>query len=282
MELTPHFRVVRFSPTPEINEPVNVALLVIEEKARLVTDKEFQKLACVSPRFDTKILRSWLEQIQDELSDVTPEEAPAFLASRTAQIQVGEPQRLMDKLASSYESKLIDIYLRRQTRPHKTGDSHLKYVDTLLENALKKMSMGASHMLKRARPSDFMSQESLNLIAAKNIHFSRVLSGSKRLVLMDGLNLSVASKSQIRNRALDIGFGFYTFGTAKDRLERIEKREIARVGFIFQEPSMLDPELSYAVEQVHRDSDMMVKPSAGENVDKLAALLKSSSEALIA
>jgi hypothetical protein len=266
---------------PEVNEPINVALLGLDNRARLLTDKEFPKLACVSPRFDTNTLQFWLKQVQDELGSIKlgsikPEEAPAYLASRTAQIQVGEAQHFTRTVSKDFEDKLIDVYLRRQTRPHRTGDGHQQYVDTLLESSLEKLSVGKGAMRRRARPEDFLSAEALKIVPAKNVRFSRVLNGSKGLVLVDGLNLAVTSKAQVRSRAMEIGFGFYTIGSVKQQLQNLERRSVVRAAFLFHKPGLLDPELGYSVEQLTRDADVMVNPDSGENVKELSEILKAS------
>jgi hypothetical protein len=281
MELKPHFRVVRFSPVPEVQEPVNVALLFVEDKARLVSDFEFEKLGCVAPSFDKSILRFWLEDIRETLSSVQPEDAYTHLASRTAQIQVGPMHWLTRKLSPEFELRLINNYLRRGHRHNAPSERHLQYVDSLIEDEISKVFVKTGRLLKRARPETFLSPQSLNLLSAKNIRFSRVLNGTKQIVLMDGLNLAVTSRAQIKQRAAEVGYGYYTLGISKNQIEQIEQKSIVRAAFLFHRPIGSDPEIDYAANLMSRDADLLVEPESGKNVAEVQKILQTSSESLI-
>jgi hypothetical protein len=281
MELTPHYRVVRFSPAPELHEPVNVALLLVDEKARLITDYVFQKLHCVAPRFNSKLLQFLLEHVQEELHSIKPEEAHIFLSAQTAQLQVGEPQRLTRGTSKDFEAHLIDLYLKRPTQVHKPGESHFRYVDTLLDEALTKVSFDAGSLIKRAHPSDFLSPDSISLLASKTMKFSRVLNGNRKIVLLDGLNLAVASKQQLKQRASEIGFGFYTMGKVRGRIESIEKKALVRAAFVFNQPATIDAELVYFQELIRRDADISVQSDTGHNLMALGDILQSANSGLI-
>jgi hypothetical protein len=282
MELKPHFRIVRFSPTPEVVEPVNVALLFVDERARLITDNEFQKLHCVAPRFNPHLLETLLRNIQDEIGQQNPNQAHSFLSSHTGQLQVGEPHRLMAQVSPEMESRLVDLYLKRHARPSQHHESHVHYVDTLLDNELKKWKCDTHALLKRADPKKFLSPRGYDLLEAKSMRFSRVLNGAKRLVLIDGLNFAISSKAQIKMRSQAICFGFFSFGRIREKLQEIENREVTRAALIFGRPLMLEPELSYCEEQVRRDADLTVDTSTTVNASKLTELIHSSSGDLIA
>jgi hypothetical protein len=282
MELKPHFRVIRFSPVPEFQEPVNVALLFIEDKARLVSDFEFEKLGCIAPSFDKSILKFWLEDIRETLSSIKPEEAYAHIASRSAQIQVGAAHWLTRTLSPDLETRLIHDYLRRVHRHSASSERHLQYVDSLIEDAITSVHIGISGLLKRARPDKFLTPKSVAMLAAKNIRFSRVLNGTKQIVVMDGLNLAVTSKAQIKQRAAEVDYGYYMLGNSKNKIEQIEQKNIIRAAFLFNRPLDSDPEIDYAANLLGRDSDLLVEPASGKNVAEIQKILQTSSENLIA
>jgi len=281
MELKPHFRVVRFTPVPEIQEGVNVALLFVDERARLVMDSEFQKLGCVAPNFDKSILQFWLSDIGESLSSIKPQDAYAHIASRTAQIQVGATHFITRKVTPEFESHLVDTYLRKAHRPSRHGENHIQYVDTLIDDAIKNPNVDFAGILKRAEPSDFLSQASLELLKTRNIRFSRVMNGTKKIILMDGLNLGVSSKSQLRLRSSTIGTGFFTLGNERAKIEQIEQKEITRAAFLFRRPQTDDPEISYIANVLSRDSDLIVETEAGKNIIEIHRLLQNSSGNLI-
>ncbi len=282
MELKPHFRVVRFSPVPEIQEPVNVALLFVADHARLVSDFEFQKLGCIAPNYDKAMLRFWLEDIAEDLANIKPQDAFAHIASRSPQIQVGDTHWLTQQLSPAFESRLVDIYLHRDPRRSKHADNHIHYVDTLIDDAIKNPAFDATGMLRRIKPDKFLSDTSLKLLGSVgNIHFSRVKNGTNKIVIMDGLNLSVASKAQLSSRAATVGTGFYIFGNSRARLEQIEQKKIVRAAFLFNRPQTGDPEISYLADVIRRDSDLLVEPETGKNVAEIQRELQTSSANLL-
>ena len=282
MELKPHFRVVRFTPVPEIQEPVNVALLFVDNKARLVSDYEFQKLSCIAPNFDKEMLKFWLEDIAGDLESIKPQDAFSHIASRSAQIQVGNTHWLPQKLSSTLESRLIATYLQKEHRHNKHAENHLQHVETLIDDAIRNPFWDMSGVLKRAEAKNFLSPAGVKLLATKNIHFARVLNGTKKIVLMDGLNLSVASKSQLRMRATTIGAGFYAIGNARKELEQVEQKEFVRAAFVLRRPQTDDPEIAYLANVLGRDSEFLVEPETGKNVAEIQRELQMSSANLLA
>lgn len=126
MELNDRFHVVRFAPNPETTEFVNVALLFVDDSVRLVKDVQFERLQCIAPRFNTRILQFWLDELEQNLRSVRAEEVPYFLESLTSQIQVGEAHNLTSALDSAFESKLVDVYLKRQHKAHVRSPAKLK------------------------------------------------------------------------------------------------------------------------------------------------------------
>lgn len=256
-QLKPHFRVVRFSPVPEVTEHINVALLVVADRPRLLVDVEFQKLGCVAPQFDATMLRFWLESIQEELRRIAPANAATFLATVSSQFALGEPQVLVRSLDQKLETRLIDLYLRRhRASPQQKGDR--QQIESLLDTALKALELDPSRFLKRARPDQFLSSESRKILQTEEIQFARVLNGRNGLVLMDGINLH-ANKAHLCQRTSKVGASFFVVGQKKQPLEVSEGRKIIRAAFVFDGVVETDPEVQYAVAQLQQHSDVFVK-----------------------
>lgn len=266
MELKPHFRVIRFSPVPECIEAVNVGLLIMDSRPRIVSNYEFEKLACVAPYASAPVLRFWLQSAAEEILKLSPEEVPAFLSSRTSQIKLGRENFLGREVGEDLERKLIHTFLCRPQRPSRASEDHIQYVDTLISGIVGAADFLYGDLLKRAKPAKFLSGESLGRIESKSIRFSRVLVAPRALVIMDGLNLSIASRTQLRQRAAEIGYGFFTFGQEKIAIERIENRKILRTAFLFNKPPEMDRELEYTVSLVNRDADMAVDAGSTREV----------------
>jgi len=277
MELKSHFRVVRFSPVPEVLEPINVALLIFDRSPRLVTDYEFEKLGCVAPSFDRSTLQVWLEIIADDIRRVPPQDIPSWLTSRTAQIQLGKPCFLGREVSKDLEDRLIREYLKKPHRHTERGEPRVHYVDSLISDVIGKADWIYGEVMKRAKPEQFLRNESLSILHARSIRFSRVLLAPKSIVLMDGLNLAITNRNKLRQRATDIGFGFFSFGEVKKEIQSIEQRELVRTSFIFNRRPDSDREIDYLVETVRRDADFCVDNQNPDEVRGFNQVLRAKS-----
>jgi hypothetical protein len=130
-------------------------------------------------------------------------------------------------------------------------------------------------MLKRARPDQFLHKESLRILQAKTIRFSRVLVAPKSIVLMDGLNLAISNRDQLRRRSSDIGCGFFSFGEVKEAVQSVEQKELVRTSFIFNRPAETDRELDYFIQTVRRDADVCVDNHDAEDIRRFNHLLRT-------
>lgn len=275
MELKPHFRVVRFSPAPEYIESVNVALLIIDSNPRLVSDSQFEKLSCIAPSFDPSVLQVWLDCVSDELRTIPPAEIPIALTSKTAQIQMGKEHYLERDVPQELEQRLIRTYLKKAHRGNKQSEEHLRYVDSLISDLIGNTALMLGELLKRAKPDSFLRPSSAALLSVRNVKFSRVIVAPKALILMDGLNLAVASRAQLKQRAFEIDFGFFAFGEVKQKIESLEEKEILRTSFVFNAPSELDKETHALIDLLKRDSDLSVDANNQEEVLRFNALIRN-------
>ncbi len=277
MELIPHFRVVRFSPVPECVEAVNVAVLILDSHPRLVSDFQFEKLACVAPSFNPEALRVWLESAAEEIKAGSIDDITQRLTARTAQIELSRQHFIGRDVPRDLEENLIDVFLKKQRRLTKQSEPHIHYVETLIQAMIEPANIQSGRVLKRAKPENFLRSESLKLLTTPSIRFARVIDSPRSLVIMDGLNLAVTSRSQLRQRASEIGIGFYSFGDAKREIENIEQKKIVRTAFVFNRPTDIDTELAYYIEQVSRESDVRVDSSVENDVLRFQQLLHEKS-----
>jgi hypothetical protein len=277
MELRPHFRVVRFSPVPEYLEPVNVALLIIDQRPRLVSDFVFEKLACISPSFDREVLQVWLKSIAEEIRGLPPAEISSRLTSRTSQIQLGRENYIKSDIHEPLEQHLIQTFLKKAPRPTRSSEKHLQYIDTLIDGVIGRSDLMYGDVLKRAQASSFLTPESVSKLATSSIRFSRVIVAPRALVIMDGLNLGITSRAQLRLRAAEVGFGFFQFGEAKGAIETIERKEILRASLAFNRPSAPDKELDCILALLKRDSDISVDTASSDEVFEFNKMLRQKS-----
>ncbi len=266
---------------PECVEAVNVALLILDSRPRIVSDFKFEKLSCVAPSFDRSVLQFWLECASAEIANTPLSEVPVRLASRSAQVQIGEPTFLRREITESVERKLVHALLRRMPRPTEASEEHIQYVDSLISDAIGGTQLLMGEVLKRAKPSRFLKPQSLKkLDGGAGIKFSRVLVSPTSLVLMDGVNLAASSKMQLRQRAAEIDFGFFSLGAVRTEIEEIEQKKILRTAFVFNTPPTPDREIQHVVNLVTRDSDLAVDSSKPEEVFRFNRALQAMQSGL--
>ncbi|MDR3378522.1 MAG: hypothetical protein P4M10_07540 [Verrucomicrobiae bacterium] len=271
--MKPHYRVVRYSPAPEFVEPVNVALLLVDEHARLLRDDRFPKLECVSGETDVGLLSFWLEEIEEEIRRSNPEDAHLVLTGRTSQIALGDPREIVGGISDDVEQMLIDSYLRKSRRV-RAAESQRQYIDTLLDVLLKeKVHVSPKPFLKRATPQQFLSDEARKRLQSNGFTISRVLNAPHGLVLLDGLNLG-ASEAAAGNRAQEIGYAFDAMESVRKYLREAESKDLLRASVIFHGERMeANPRLGYAVRSLKRDSDLVIDPRNAGDEKQLAGKL---------
>jgi hypothetical protein len=283
MELRNHYRLVKFSPVPECVEPVNVAVLLVDRSPRIVTDFKFQKLGCVAPFFNKSVLEFWIKELSEELSGLNAtdgERVSNIITSRTSQIKLGAPNFVSRDFTKAIEDRLINVYLKRQDSLPKISEEHIQYVDTLIDDAIDRSSLVFGEVLKRAKPTRFLSSRSLALLPTSTVKFSRVINSPKSLILVDGLNLAVTNRAQLRQRAAEIDFGFYAFSGIKGEVEEIEGKELTRASFVFNAPAFPDAETQHVIRLLTQDSDIKIDASDRDALLGFNTLVKERSRFL--
>lgn len=128
MSINHSFRIVRYSPAPEFIEPVNIALLIIDQHPRILHDDSFSKLSCAVPRCSHSAIRFWLDELRERVSICRPNEAHLAVTSGSSQMQVSESKALPSPLTKTTEGHLVELYLKRHLRrPH--GQEKKSYID---------------------------------------------------------------------------------------------------------------------------------------------------------
>jgi len=113
--MTSQYHIIRFSPVPEIFEPTNIALLLLDEGQRpsIHYDPSFPRLSCVAPDFNVDFLGSWLDSLSRELRDFRGDDCVKLLTSRSGQLFVMERCVLLGGIEPEILVILQRIYLAR-------------------------------------------------------------------------------------------------------------------------------------------------------------------------
>ncbi|MCK6501403.1 MAG: hypothetical protein L6Q38_18135, partial [Nitrospira sp.] len=227
------FTIVRFSPNPEEVEHVNVALLLWDGQHRLVYDASFPKLSCIAPGFDARLLSFYLQKLESKIHSVPPGEAARILGSFSSQLQILGPRELTGPPFDATLRVLIDKYLSRQPRRHRAREGRERVESKVEQFLSSNVSLPADAILRRARPDSFLAPETVGILGVTNIHITRVISGERHLVLLEGLDLRLRSAMSVGAHANKVSYNYYLMGKIADDLKRIEHRQLHRATVLF-------------------------------------------------
>ena len=247
------FSLIRFSPSPEEIESVNVGIVLWESAPRLLIDNRFSRLRCVAPEADIVLLAQYLHGIEGQLK-----RKDGLLAS--SQFTLSVPRQIVDPQARNLEAMLQRKYLVTQRKaPAKRGERE-EYTDSRLHDFLVKVAgISQDRIFKRAAPVDFLPPEIAREYFPKNgLRFARVAVGRKGILATDAINRTVA-QSALEKRALKVGTGFYHLGKVQNALRERKGQSLVRVVVFFGEVKGRDREVEYIEASLERDVEEVVE-----------------------
>jgi hypothetical protein len=279
--MKPHFRIVQFSSAPEFKEFVNVAVLVVDEKPRLLVDEAFAKLGCIDPQFDRELLKDWLQDLGDQVRRADPETVDAIVRSSSPQVRASSSFPINPSVGRQVEQALVDLYLKRPSpRTPIATEAQRFYIDSLIERFMTTAHAPFMRVLRRVGPSDFLRPETRQFLKNNSFKVSRVIDGAKKLILIDGLNLGVARVGN-RIRAQEIGYAFYSMASVRTKVRELESRDLVRTAILFNHTRAVgDPKLEYAVESLRRDSDLLVDADTSDDMVKFEQAVQDADPVL--
>lgn len=273
--MNPNYRLLQFSPVPEFVEPVNVALIVDDGRTRILYDKDFRRLRCVVPDFNTKTLCYMLDYLDSNVATMESEFITAYIANQSAQFSLSEIHPLETVPDKTILGALTDSYLRRfRTDLEGKDKASSGYIESSLSRLLlEDVGVSESRLRKRAKPSTFLrTNRAKNVFRKSNISVKRVLDGDRGIVLIDGIDLAKGNAKHLGDRTSSIAHAFFMFDKHRQEIERAEQRHVSRAAVVFNIACRADDShYDYFVNQLERDSDILVDPNYAESVQKLKA-----------
>jgi hypothetical protein len=258
---------------------VNVALLLVEDRARIVTDNQFQKLKCILSNVHIELLKFWLADIAEQVETGSPEEARLLISSRTAQFQLSDPHELPSGVSKSVEACLVDLFLRRHRQlRHRVPEIETTYIESRIDEVVSQASgIAATRLLRNVKPGEFLSQTSVRELGKNGFKVARVLPGSRRLILMDGIDLDNPNRAQVKNRTQDVGYAFFSLGQIKAKVEAYEQKELFRAAFVLHEEKIHgDRHFEYYSELLRREADAVIDPTKESDRKKLNDIVQAA------
>ena len=120
VDMKAYYQIVRFSPDPEVTEPVNVALFVSNGRNSLLYDETFPKLTCVAPKFDRGLLEMYLKHLSVAVEEAGNEGA-RLISSASAQFSLTEPREILTDNVNAFTQTMLQRFLTRGETRHREG-----------------------------------------------------------------------------------------------------------------------------------------------------------------
>jgi hypothetical protein len=261
------YSLVRFSPSPEEIEPVNVGVVLWDVPPRLLIEEQFPRLGCVAgDAFDPELLRFYLADLHDRLATAYPDSAR--MATNTSQIQVSPKREVRLRSVDDVESLLRKKYLQRPTVSRDdAANTHSEYIDSVLHDFLtRQLHLPSRDLLRRAQPGDYLPPEIVHRhFSGDEGRVARVLVGRQHILAIDGVNRGVRI-GEAERRAIRIGRTFFCLGRAKEDLHRLQRKTLHRAAVFFGQAREQDSgRAEYLEASLKRDAEFamdVTSPSA--------------------
>jgi hypothetical protein len=259
------YRLVYFQPNPEDGERVCVGLLFRDQKEfSLVYDSAFRRLSCIAPRHEKGLLKTYIDELEETLRQARPEDEKMILRKFGPQIIVSEERALLAPLTSSIKQRLLErfvlgphasipVYVREEAPA-----SYQKATDASIIAFINEYLPGESAtMTLLAKPKQIIGRPLPNVAP---VAASVRIPG--RIVLIDGVDLKVASARQVLNRVNKVTHTFWEYGKAeKDHLltgnDVLQRVALVLNGIPRYSTAQKDAH-DFALHQFEREADLLV------------------------
>lgn len=254
--MTPlEFSLVRFTPSPEDIEAVNVAIMVWGARPRLIALEEgFPRLGAITNRFDERSLKVVLNDLRSRFE----EQGNEALIGLTPQIQVQPAQKLYIPMSSEIESALKLRYLMNaKVSRHRRSPRARTVIESALDGfLLKGMKIPKTAIANRQKPGAFLPAEVVErYFPVPGISFSRVIVGRRDVLLIDSIHRALPI-SAVEHHATDVGAAFLAAGKAANELSEKYECEVHRTLVLFGEtPEKSRSRMPWIEESLGRESD---------------------------
>lgn len=273
MNTPAYFRVVRFSSVPEYREPINVAILLVDNRARLVFDRQFPKFAGMSPDFSAYMLAGYLDKANQELQKIDPVDSHVYLSSLTSQFQIGQMQRIFSPITNRIERMLVELYLRNPIRKSYANDPRDGSDDCLVDEVLEDIALDQAFLRKRVKFSEIISLKTPHYLDIGSVEISRVINAANRIILIEGLNFGVSDFNSVIVRWASIGSTYYSLRNLQFEIKKEESMQLITVLILFNYNKQCSAKTEFLIRQINENVDLICIPETKEGMDQIKKLI---------
>jgi hypothetical protein len=275
------YRLIYFQPDPEDGERVCVGLLFRDKREySLVYDSFFPRLSCIAPRSEKSILKLYLDEFEESLRSATPEDERIIVKKYEPQIIVSEERALLVPVTSGLKQTLLERFI--------LGPSHLvkaQISDEATPTYRRATDESIADFIREFVPASSVTfHAKAKQIIGRNLPNVAPVAASVRfqgkIVLIDGVDLKVATAKQVINRVSKVTHTFWEYGKAERDHLLSGRDSLQRVALVLngvpEYSSAQKDAQDFALHQFENEADLVLTDRTRED-GRLRDLLKVSS-----
>ena len=276
------YRLVYFQPEPEDGERVCVGLLFCDYgQYSLSYDSSFPKLSCVAPRYGKAALKFYLNELEQSLHRASPDEVETILRKSGPQILTSDVRALLAPLSNAIKQKLLERFVLGCHSPQTLQAMKDEVVKR--ERPVEESITGFLKAFLPANKGDVIFQARPRQLIGKSLpNVSRVAASIRlpgKIVLIDGVDMKVATAKQVINRVNRVTHTFWEYGRAKREHLFTTSDSLKRVALVLNgRPKYSLPQRDahdFALHQFEKEADLLVTDSTKQEKE-LRKLLEPS------
>ncbi|HEV2222628.1 MAG TPA: hypothetical protein VGR84_06465 [Candidatus Acidoferrales bacterium] len=279
-QLERFYRLMYFSPRPEDEEKVCVAVLIKDgNQVFLEYDERFEKAKCIAADYSAESLKFILQTLRDK-SEHQDDGSAALNLSFSPQFQLSAPRVLLQPANEQVREVLRHRFLLR-VRPVRTSEKQKgigRRIDRLL---FEKIRIRPASMRRRVSFSELFGIDAQRSLPKDLIpkSVSRAVSFDNRVVLLDGVDLHAPSQQSLVDSIGRISHAFWQYQEARAFSKDLSSMRLTRAAILFdgegdQLPDDLRWRRDYAYHELDKDSDITLGPGTSDSEENLREALQ--------
>jgi hypothetical protein len=272
------YRLVYFQPEPEDGERICVGLLFRDQgQYSLIYDSSFPRLSCLAPHYGKAALKFYLDDLEETLRRASPEDVELILRKSGPQIAASDARVLLAPLTNAIKQKLLERFVLGR---HVQDVSHAMKEEPQREYPVEEsiavflkefLPSGRAEVIFHAKPRQVIGKNLPNVsTVAASVH----LPG--RIVVIDGVDLKIATARQVINRVNRVTHTFWEYGRAEQERSFAGNDSLQRVALVLngrpQYSAAQKDAHDFALYQFEKEADLVVTDKA-EQGQKLRSFL---------
>jgi hypothetical protein len=282
MKGTAKYRLLFFQPNPEDGERVCVGVLLEEEYGRrysVLYNEKFPKVHCIAPNAEPDLIRFYLDDLDDALSNRSGDD-PILILKRYGPQLVASDERLVSlPITETTKLRLLERFVgpsgvsmaklepavAQMPRKDKFAEHISLFVGKYIPHGDILRDAGPKEMFGRAM-SDFGT-------------IALAVRRPRRTIMIDGVDLQLMSRAQVVGRANKVAYKFWQYGRLRSGEYNLLQMPFSRIGVVLDgsthRTNAYYEAHDFALHQFQKEADIAVDTLSGQGTKELEEVLTS-------